>query len=66
MSKKKKLYNLRTNITSNAIKIKYLLECAIYKPDSERETFIFSEMALELAKDIKMHSEKIGKILNQL
>jgi len=63
MGKKKKLYNLRESISDNAIKIKYLLENAIYKSDSERETFVLSDMALELAKDIKIKSEKIGKIL---
>lgn len=63
MSKKKKLYNLRLNISSNADKIEYLLQSAIYKPDSPRETFILGEMALELAKEIKIKSEKIGIIL---
>lgn len=63
MGKRKKLYNLRLNISSNALRIKYLLESAIYKPDSERETFVLSEMALELVEDIKINSEKIGKIL---
>lgn len=63
MSKKKKLFNLRANITDNADKIEYLLQSAIYKPDSERETFILGEMALELAREIKTNSEKIGKIL---
>lgn len=64
MSKKKKLYNLRLNISSNADKIEYLLQSAIYKPDSERETFVLGEMAMELAKEIKTNSEKIAKILN--
>lgn len=63
MSKKKKLYNLRAHITDNADKIEYLLQSAIYKPDSERETFVLGEMAMELAKEIKTKSEKIGKIL---
>lgn len=63
MSKKKKLYNLRLNISSNALKIEYLLQSAIYKQDSARETFVLSEMALELVKEIKINSEKIGKIL---
>lgn len=63
MGKKRKLYNLRAKITDNAVKIKYLLECAIYKPDSERETFILGAMALELAEEIKINSEKIGIIL---
>jgi hypothetical protein len=63
MGKKKKLYNLRVGITDNAVKIKYLLQSAIYKPDSERETFILGELALELTEQIKVKSEKIGKIL---
>lgn len=63
MSKKKKLYNLRLNISDNALKIKYLLECAIYKPDSERETFVLGTLALQLAEEIKRSSEKIGLIL---
>lgn len=63
MSKKKQLYNLRANITSNAVKIRYLLQNAIYKADNERETFILGEMAIEYAEDIKTKSEKIGKIL---
>lgn len=63
MGKKEKLYKLRTNITDNAIKIKYLLECAIYKPDSERETFVLGELALNLVNEIKINSEKIGNIL---
>ena len=56
MSKKKKLYNLRLNISNNAVRIKYLLENVVYKSDSERETIVLSAIALELA-------EKIGKIL---
>ncbi len=63
MNKKKKLYNLRLSISDNALRIKYLLECAIYKPDSLREAFVLSEMAIELANDIKSKSEIIGKIL---
>ena len=63
MSKKKKLFNLRANITDSADKIEYLLQSAIYKPESTRETFVLGEMAMELAKEIKIKSEKIGKIL---
>jgi len=63
MGKKKKLYNLRAGITDKAVKIEYLLQSAIYKPDSERETFILGEMAIDFAKEIKINSEKIGKIL---
>lgn len=63
MGKKKKLYNLRANITDNSIKIKYLLRSAIYKPDNQQETFILGEMAIDLANEIKINSEKIGRIL---
>jgi hypothetical protein len=63
MSKKKKLYTLRFNISNYAIRIKYLLENAIYKSDSEGETIVLGDMALELAEKIKTNSEKIGKIL---
>lgn len=63
MGKKKKLYNLRLNISENALRIKYLLENAIYKADSERETAVLGVMALELAKEIEINSDKIGRIL---
>ncbi len=63
MSKKEKLFNLRAGITDNAVKIKYLLQSAIYKPDSERETFVLGELALKLSEEIKVKSEKIGAIL---
>ena len=63
MGKRKKLYNLRLNISENAVRIKYLLENAIYKADSTMETSVLGGLALELAEDIKTNSEKIGKIL---
>ena len=63
MGKRKKLYNLRLNISNNADRIKYLLECAVYKPDSERETMVLGALALQLADEIKVSSEKIGLIL---
>lgn len=63
MGKKKKLYNLRLDISENAVRIKYLLENAIYKSDSKIETSVLGNLALELAEDIKINSEKIGKIL---
>lgn len=63
MNKKKQLFNLRAKITDNAVKIKYLLENAIYKPDSERESFIMTEIAIYFVKEIKINSEKIGKII---
>ena len=63
MGKRKKLYNLRLNISNNAVRIKYLLENIVYKSASEIETNVFGSIALELAEDIKTNSEKIGKIL---
>ncbi len=63
MGKRKKLYNLRGSISDNAIRIKYLLENALYKADSPMETSVLGSLALELAEDIKRNSEKIGKIL---
>lgn len=63
MGKKRKLYNLRGSISDNAIRIKYLLENALYKADSSMETSVLGGLALELAEDIKINSEKIGKIL---
>ena len=63
MGKRKKLYNLRLNISENALRIKYLLESAIYKSDSKMETSVLGSLALDLAEDIKTNSEKIGKIL---
>lgn len=64
MSKRKKLYNLRLNISNNTIRVKYLLENIIYKSDSTLEKNVFSGLALELVENIKNNSEKIGKILN--
>lgn len=63
MSKKKKLYDLRGNISDNAVRIKYLLECAVYKSESERETNVLGALALELVEKIRISSEKIGRIL---
>ena len=63
MGKKKKLYNLRGSISDNALRIKYLLENALCKSDSEQETFVLGTLALELTEKIKISSEKIGKIL---
>ena len=63
MGKKKKLYNLRANISRSAMQIKYLLENAIYKADSEIEALTLGEIALDLVEGIAKKSEKIGKIL---
>lgn len=64
MSKKKKLYNLRLNISIDAERIKYLLENAIYKADSELETSVLGSIAIDLAQRISRNSESIGKILH--
>lgn len=63
MGKKKQLYNLRGNISDNALKIKYLLENVLYKSDNEQESFVMNSMALDFVKEIKTSAEKIGKIL---
>lgn len=63
MGKKEKLRNLRGRISDNALRAKYLLENAIYKSESESESFTLGVMALELIEEIKISSERIGKIL---
>ena len=63
ISKKKKLYNLRSNISSDAQKIEYLLKNVIYKSESHLETAILTEIALEKTERISKMAEKIGKIL---
>jgi len=63
MSKKQKLYNLRQNISSDAQKIEYLLKNIIYKSESQIETSVLAEIALEKSKKISKMSEKIGLIL---
>lgn len=63
MGKKKKLYNLRLNISENALRIKYLLENIIYKSESKIERMVLSDLALELTEKIKINSDKIGRIL---
>jgi hypothetical protein len=63
MSKKQKLYNLRSSISVEAERIKYLLESAIYKTESSMEKNVLTEIALEKSENISRMSEKIGKIL---
>jgi len=63
MSKKQKLYNLRSNISSDAQKIEYLLKNVIYKSESQVEIVVLSEIALEKSKRISKMAEKIGLIL---
>lgn len=62
MSKKKKLYNLRVNISSDAQKIEYLMKNMIFKSESV-EICVLAEIALEKSEKISKMSEKIGKIL---
>jgi len=62
MSKKQKLYNLRTNISSDAQKIEYLMKNVIHKSENI-ETSVLAEIALEKSERISRMSEKIGIIL---
>ena len=62
MSKKQKLYNLRSNISSDAQKIEYLMKNIIHKTESV-ETSVLAEIELEKSEKISKMSEKIGKIL---
>jgi hypothetical protein len=63
MSKKQKLYKLRTGISVESQRIKYLLENAICKSESDVEKDVLTEIALEKAERISKMSEKIGRIL---
>jgi len=64
MGKKQKLYHLRANISSNAQQIKYLLENAVYKSESDLEKNVLTEIALEKSQGISKMAERIGRILN--
>jgi len=63
MSKKQKLYNLRSNISIEAERIEYLLKNVIYKSESQKEVAILTEIALEKSEKISRMAEKIGRIL---
>jgi len=63
MSKKKKLYNLRTGIMCDIEKIIVLLEQIIDNDRAERKTIILAEIALNLSRKISRMNEKIGIIL---
>ncbi|HBG49754.1 MAG TPA: hypothetical protein DDW90_09700 [Cyanobacteria bacterium UBA9971] len=63
MSKKQKLYNLRSGISIESQRIKYLLEHAIFKSDDDIEKDVLAELALEKTEKISKMSEKIGLIL---
>jgi hypothetical protein len=63
LSKKQKLYNLRSNISSDAQKIEYLMKNVIYKAESQVEIAVLAEIALEQSEKISRMAEKIGRIL---
>jgi len=63
MSKKQKLYNLRSRISIESQRIKYLLEHVIYKSDDDVEKDVLTDLALEKTEKISKMSEKIGLIL---
>ena len=63
-SKKQELNELHSNNHDKIIKLKYLLENAIYKNDSERETFVLVELGIEIINKIENNCEKIDKLIN--
>ena len=63
-SKKQELNELNSNNHDKIIKLKYLLENAIYKNDSERETFVLVELGIEIINKIENNCEKIDKLIN--
>ncbi|OGH97641.1 MAG: hypothetical protein A2104_09800 [Candidatus Melainabacteria bacterium GWF2_32_7] len=63
MSKKKKLYNLRTGIMCEIEKVTVLLEQIINNENVEIKTGILAEIVLEKTKKISKMNEKIGVIL---
>ncbi|MFA6989853.1 MAG: hypothetical protein WC197_07270 [Candidatus Gastranaerophilaceae bacterium] len=63
MSKKKKLYNLRTGIMCEIEKVTVLLEQITDNDCTERKTSIIAEIALEKSRRISKMNEKIGNIL---
>ena len=63
MSKKKKLYNLRTGIMFEIEKLTVLLEQITDNDCTERKTSILAEIALDKSKKISRMNEKMGTIL---
>ncbi len=63
MSKTQRLYNLRAGISIKSERIKFLLENIIFKSESEVETQVLAELALDETNRISKLSEKIGIIL---
>ncbi len=59
-NKHNEIINNIGRIYDDSIRIKYLLESAIYKPDEERETFVLGELAIKLAQRISRLSKKIS------
>jgi len=64
MSKEKKLYYLRLNISTEAQRIRVLLEHILHKSESPLEISVLAGMAFEKSCKIQKMSEQIGKILN--
>lgn len=63
MSKKSKLYNIRTKMMSDIQEVKLLLEFLTYKTENLLEASVLGHIALEKTRKIDKSSEKIGKIL---
>jgi len=59
----KKINYLIQKISDDSVKIHYLLNSAIYKPDENRETFILGEMAMKLSKKIYKNSSEISQYI---
>ncbi len=64
MSKKEKLYDLRLSITTEAERIRFLMENVVEETVENLQANILADLALEKSIRIKKLSEKIGKILN--
>jgi len=63
MSKKRKLYNLRTGIMCEIEKVNVLLEQITNNDNVELKTGILAQIALEKSRKISRMNEKIGSIL---
>jgi len=63
MSKKKKLYNLRTGIMSESEKIIVLLEQIINDDNISQKNYVLSNIALSCSKKVSKMNEKVGMIL---
>lgn len=63
MSKKRKLYNLRTGIMCEIEKVNVLLEQITINENAEIKTGILAQIALEKSRKISRMNEKIGVIL---